>query len=146
MEHYLLHRDFSFILSKELKTPPHFTEKPGVFAWEASKSFPINKESFLWVMYNLFSIFDEKSWQFKMIARFIIALYDWVNIHENVNEAWRQMFSKKRSNLENISLTQYALHLHVMKASLLIRHKHNMEKVKTILLIILMRRLKILEQ
>ena len=72
-----------------------FHKKTKIFAWEASKSFPINSESFLWVMYNLFSIFDEKSWQFIMVEKFIIVLYDHVKIHENVNEALREMFFKK---------------------------------------------------
>ena len=57
-----------------------------------SKSFPINSELFAWVMYNLFSIFHEKSWQFKMIERLIIVLYDRANVHDNVNDALREMF------------------------------------------------------
>ena len=36
-------------------------------------------------MYNLFSIFVENSCQFKMIESFIIALCDWLSIHENFN-------------------------------------------------------------
>ena len=96
-------------------------------------------------MYNLFSMFYEKSWQFKLIERFIIVFYDRVNIHQNVNDARQEMLCKKSWNLENVSLTQYALHLHVVKASLLIRQKHNMAKVKTILLIISMRHLQIFE-
>ena len=51
-----------------------FYRKTRLVVWEASKSFTVNTESFLWVMYNLFSIFVEKSWQIKMIERFIIAL------------------------------------------------------------------------
>ena len=43
-------------------------------------------------MHNPFSIFDEKSWQFKTVERFIIVLYDLVSTHEKVNEARREMF------------------------------------------------------
>ena len=74
---------------------PCISEKSCLFAWEALKCFPINTESFPWVMDNLISIFDEKFWQFKVVKRFTVALYNWVNIHENVNEAWREMFCKK---------------------------------------------------
>ena len=51
-----------------------FYRKTRLVVWEASKSFAINTESFLCVIYNVFSIFVEKSWQIKMIERFIIAL------------------------------------------------------------------------
>ena len=51
-----------------------FYRKTRLVVWEASKSFAVNTESFIWVMYNLFSRFVEKSWQIKMIERFIIAL------------------------------------------------------------------------
>ena len=98
-----------------------FHKKNKIFALEASKSFPINSESFAWVLYILFSIFDEKSWEFKMIERFIIVLMDRVNIHDNVNEALREMFFKKSWNFEKIPLTQHAVHFHIMKDSLLIR-------------------------
>ena len=43
-------------------------------------------------MHNPFSIFDEESWQFKTVERFIIVLYDLVNTHEKVNEALWGMF------------------------------------------------------
>ena len=110
-----------------------------------SKSFALNTESFIWVMYNLFSRFVEKSWQLKMIESFIIASYDWVNIHGNLNEAWPEMSYEKSWNPEKIPSTQCALHLHVMKAFLLLRQKHDMAKVKTILLVISMRHLRIME-
>ena len=96
-------------------------------------------------MYNLFSRFVEKSWQLKMIESFIIASYDWVNIHGNLNEAWPEMSYEKSWNPEKIPSTQCALHLHVMKAFLLLRQKHDMAKVKTILLVISMRHLRIME-
>lgn len=69
-------------------------------------------------MYNLFLIFDDNSWKFKMIGRFIIVLYDRVNIHENVYEAQREkkkFFRKNSWKLENISPTQYALYLRLWK-------------------------------
>ena len=72
-----------------------FHRKTKLFGREASKSFPVNTESFLWVMYNLFSVFDKKSWQFKKIERFIIVLYDRVSIHENLNESEWEMFCSK---------------------------------------------------
>ena len=56
-----------------------------------------------------------------MIERLIIVLYDRVNIHDNVNEALREMFFKKGWNLEKIPLTQHAVHLYIMKGSLLIK-------------------------
>ena len=59
---------------------------------ESVEIFPLNTESFLWEIYNLFSIFVEKSWQFRMIERFIIVLYDRVSIHENLNEGQWEMF------------------------------------------------------
>ena len=65
-------------------------------------------------MHNPFSIFDEKSWQFKTVERFIIVLYD--NTHEKVNEARREMFCQD-GNLESIPPTQDALYLYVLKAS-----------------------------
>ena len=136
-----MHRYLSFMPSKELKTPLYFFLKNRIFAWEASKSFPIKSELFAWVIYSPFPIFVEKCCQFKVVKRFIIALYDWVNIHENINEARREMFCKKSWNFENISLTQHAVHLHVMKAFLLVRRKEDMAKVKIILLMISMRHL-----
>ena len=78
--------------------------KSSLFAWKALKCFPINTESSPWLMYNLISIFDEKFWQFKMVERFIIVLYDGVNIHGNVNEAWREMFCKKVGTLKPFQL------------------------------------------
>ena len=39
-----------------------FYRKTRLVVWEASKSFAINTESFLWIMYIVFSIFVEKSW------------------------------------------------------------------------------------
>ena len=105
----------------------------------------MNTESFLWKMYNLFPTFDETSWQFKMIDGFIIVLYDRVNILENVNEARQEMFYEKIWNPENIPPTQFTLHLHVMKAFLLVRQKMDVAKIKTILLMMSMRYLKILE-
>ena len=57
--------------------------------WKAWKSFPILTELFLWKMHNPFTIFNDKSWQFKMIERFIIVLYNRESTHENVNEARR---------------------------------------------------------
>ena len=96
-------------------------------------------------MYNLFSTFDETSWQFKMIDGFIIVLYDRVNIQENVNEGRQEMFYEKIWNPENVPPTQFTLHLHVMKAFLLVRQKMDVAKVKTILLMMSMRYLKILE-
>ena len=65
-------------------------------------------------MHNPFSIFDEKSWQFKTVERFIIVLYD--NTHGKVNEARREMFCQD-GNLESIPPTQDALYLYVLKAS-----------------------------
>ena len=64
-------------------------------------------------MHNPFSIFDEKSWQFKTGEWFIIVLYD--NTHEKVN-ARREMFCQD-GNLESIPPTQDALYLYVLKAS-----------------------------
>ena len=46
-------------------------------------------------MHNPSIIFDDKSWQLKMIERFIIVLYNRVNTHENVNEARPEMFCQK---------------------------------------------------
>ena len=39
-----------------------FYRKTRLVVWEASKSFAINTESFLWIMYIVFSISVEKSW------------------------------------------------------------------------------------
>ena len=75
--------------------PSEFHKKTKIFAWEAWKSFSRNTEPFLRQMYNLFSIFVEKSWEFKMIEMFIIVLYDRFNINKNVNEGRREMFSQK---------------------------------------------------
>ena len=46
-------------------------------------------------MHNPSTIFDDKPWQFKMIERFIIVLYNRVSTHENVNEARWEMFCQK---------------------------------------------------
>ena len=46
-------------------------------------------------MHNPFTIFDDKSWQFKMIERFIIVLLNRVSTHENVNEARREIETLK---------------------------------------------------
>ena len=108
----------------------YFFLKNRIFAWEASKSFPIKSELFAWVIYSPFPIFVEKCCQFKVVKRFIIALYDWVNTHENVNEAWWEMFCKKSWNFENIPLKQHAVHLHVMKAFLVVRQKQDMARLR----------------
>ena len=71
--------------------------------------------------------------------------YDRVSIQENVNEARQEMFYEKIWNPENIPPTQLTLHLHVMKAFLLVRQKMDVAKIKTILLMMSMRYLKILE-
>ena len=63
-----------------------------VISMESVKIFPLNLESFLWVMYNLFSIFVEQCSQFRMIERFIFVLYDRVSIHENLNKGQWEMF------------------------------------------------------
>ena len=69
-------------------------------------------------MQSLFSIFDDKSWQFKMIERFIIIYYYIMDTHENVKEAERGIFCQKSSKLESIRPTVDALYLHVMRATL----------------------------
>ena len=71
-----------------------------------------------------------------MIERFVIILYDRANIYGSVNEAWGEILCKKIWNFENIPLIWYAVHPHVMKVALLIKQKHNMGKVNTVLPII----------
>ena len=71
-------------------------------ALEAWKSFHI--VSYLRVMHNPFSIFEYKSWQFKLIERFIIILYNRVGTHENVNTARWEMFCQKFNPLKKFHL------------------------------------------
>ena len=84
-------------------------------AWEAWKAFPEVTSAFLQIFDHPFDLLDSLSWQFKLLERFTVILYDRTSTCELVNKARRELFCQKSSSLENFSPTQDALLQHVKR-------------------------------
>ena len=84
-------------------------------AWEAWKAFPEVTSAFLHNYEHPFDQFDSSSWQFQLLERFTVILYDRTSTCKLVNKARRELFCKKSRSLENLPPTQDALLQHVKR-------------------------------
>lgn len=96
-------------------TTSSFFGKGKKSAWEALKSYPEARKAFLYIHNHPFAPVDSASQLFAHLERLTIILYDKTSQQEKVNEARRELFSKKGRSLENIPPTQDALLLHVKR-------------------------------
>lgn len=75
-------------------------------AWKTWKSYPDATSAFLYMGDNPFHPVDGTSHYVKCLERFTVLLYDVTSNHDGVNEARRELFSKKSRELQNIPPTQ----------------------------------------
>ena len=75
-------------------------------AWQAWQSYPEASEAFLYIFTNPFTLANAEVSLFKQVERLTVIMYDRTSIHDKVNEARRELFSKKAKSLENIPPTQ----------------------------------------
>ena len=70
------------------------------------KSFPDVTETFNFLQDHSYYQMDKDDSIFKLLERFIVVLYDKPSNVINVNEARKEIFTKRNRTLENIPLTQ----------------------------------------
>ena len=96
-------------------TTPGFHGKGKKSAWGSWKAFPEVMSAFLHIFDHQFDPLDSLSWQFKLLERFTVILYDRTSTCELVNKARRELFCQKSRSLENLPPTQDALLQHVKR-------------------------------
>jgi len=74
--------------------------------WDAWKSFPDVTEAFKFLQDHPYYQMDKDDSIFKLLERFIVVPYYKANNLINVNEARKEIFTKKSRTLENIPPTQ----------------------------------------
>ena len=75
-------------------------------AWEAWKSFPDVTEAFTLLGNHPYYQLDVDDSIFKLLERFTVVLYDKASNVLNVNEARKEIFTKKNRTQENLPPTQ----------------------------------------
>ena len=75
-------------------------------AWKAWKSFPEVTEAFTFLENHPYYQLDTDDSIFKLLERFTVVLYDKTSNILDVNEARKEIFTKKNRTLENIPPTQ----------------------------------------
>ena len=75
-------------------------------AWQSWKCYPMVTDAFLFIRNHPFHTVGVHAEHFRQLERFTIILYDKTSTDDDVNEARRELFSKKNRNLENIPPTQ----------------------------------------
>jgi len=87
-------------------TTSYFFRKGKKSAWQSLKSYPLVTEAFLFIWNHPFETLDTGSPQFKHLERFTIVMYDKTSNYADINDARRELFSKKSRPLENIPPTK----------------------------------------
>lgn len=90
-------------------TTSYFFGKGKKSAWQSWKSYPLVSEAFLFIWNHPFETLDTGSPQFKHLERFTIVMYDKTSNDADINDARRELFSKKSRTLENIPPTKVLL-------------------------------------
>lgn len=87
-------------------TTSSFFRKGKKLAWQAWKSYPNVTNAFLSIAENPYQEVGENTHQFKEIERLTVVMYDRTSTIDCVNEARKNLFSKKSKSLENIPPTK----------------------------------------
>ena len=75
-----------------------FFGKGNKFVWDAWKSFPDATEAFKFLQDHLYNQLDKDDSIFKLLERFTVVLYDKASNVINVNEARKEIFTKKEQD------------------------------------------------
>jgi len=94
-------------------TTSAFFRKGKKSAWQAWKSYPEATDAFLFMADNPFHAISSTSAHFKTIERLTVVLYDRTSNLTSVNEACRELFTRKNCNLDSIPPTENALLQHI---------------------------------
>ena len=86
-------------------------------AWKVWKSHPDLTQAFLHLVNHPFQEVDSSSAHIRCLERFTILMYDVTSNLISINEARRELFCKKRRNLENIPPTQVLIRLNIFSLS-----------------------------
>ncbi|XP_071477249.1 uncharacterized protein [Diadema antillarum] len=84
-------------------------------AWRVWKSYPEVTQAFLHFVDHPFQAVDVSSEHISCLERFTVLMYDVTSNLVSVNEARRELFCKRKRNLENIPPTQDALLQHIKR-------------------------------
>lgn len=86
-----------------------FFRKGKKSAWKAWKCYPEATEAFLSIAEKPFDELNAETFQFRHLERLTVVMYDSTSTLSSVNEARRELFSKKGKSLENIPPTQVSI-------------------------------------
>lgn len=90
-------------------TTSYFFRKGKKSAWHSWKSYPDVTDAFLSIWNHPFEILDTGSPQFRQLERYTIVIYDKTSAKADINDARRELFSKKSRTLDNIPPTKVLL-------------------------------------
>ena len=97
-------------------TTSSFYRKGKRIAWNAWKCFASITDVFYDIRHNPFQQLSESVENFSLLEKFTIAMYDKGSTSVDINEARREMFTKKSTGIESIPPTKDALLQHAKRA------------------------------